>query len=230
MKILAIIPAFNEEENIRSVLKKIRGLKPNIDVVVINDCSTDNTCSEAEKLDANVINLPVNLGIGGAVQTGYMYAHANGYDIAIQVDGDGQHDPEYIPMLLKPIIEDKFDLVIGSRFLGKSKFKSTFLRRIGIGILNILIFLMTFKKISDCTSGFRACNKKLIEIFQNKYPVDYPEPESIIIAQKFKMKITEVPVNMSERIGGKSSIKFIHSIYYMIKVSLAIIIDKFKKY
>lgn len=228
MRILAIVPAFNEELGIKHALEQFKKLD-NVDVLVINDCSKDRTSYICKELGINVIDLPANLGIGGAVQTGYKYALLNGYDIAIQVDGDGQHNPSYIEKLIQPIIDGQADLVIGSRYLNKEGFQSSFIRRIGINYFSFLINLLQKKKITDPTSGFRAANKEVIELFSNRYPVDYPEPESIVFLLRNRYKIEEVPVVMNERIGGVSSINAFRSVYYMIKVSLAIVIDNLRK-
>ena len=219
MKVLVIIPAYNEEKNIKNVVSTIINLNnPDINYIVINDGSTDKTLQVLIDNNYNFINLPTNLGIGGAVQTGY------NYDIAIQFDGDGQHNAEYIDNLIKEV-ENGNDLVIGSRFIGKSNgFKSTKFRRFGSKILSSLIKLCTSQKITDPTSGFRACNKRVISLFSDDYPNDYPEPDTIVKIIKKKLKVKEVPVIMNERKEGKSSINIIKSIYYMIKVCLSIII------
>lgn len=226
MKTLIIIPAYNEENNIINTVTKILELNnSNIDYIVINDGSTDNTLQKLIDNQFNYLNLPTNLGIGGAVQTGYKYALNNNYDIAIQFDGDGQHNSEYINLLIQEI-EAGNDLVIGSRFINNTKgFKSTKTRRFGIKILSNLIKLCTKNKVSDPTSGFRACNKKIIKMFSLDYPYDYPEPDTIVTVIKKNFKVKEIPVIMNEREQGRSSINIIKSIYYMIKVSLSIIIS-----
>jgi glycosyltransferase involved in cell wall biosynthesis len=230
--ILIIIPAFNESENILKLLESINTSirnQMNLDVLVVNDCSIDNTSHICKRNGFNVIDLPCNLGIGGAVQTGYKYAQKNNYDIAIQVDGDGQHDPEYIHALIKPILQKKADMVIGSRYINKEGFQSTFLRRIGINYFSKLISILSNQKVTDPTSGFRASNKKVIELFSKRYPIDYPEPESIVFLKRKGLNIVELPVKMNERRGGISSINIYRSIYYVIKVSMAILIDKLRK-
>lgn len=228
MKTLLIIPAYNEEKNIENTIKKILDLhNPDIDYIIINDGSTDNTLEILENNHFNYLNLPANLGIGGAVQTGYKYALYNNYDIAIQFDGDGQHNVAYISQLIQQI-EAGNDLVIGSRFLDNlTGFKSTKTRRVGIKLLSNLIKLCTGKKITDPTSGFRACNKKIIELFSMNYPYDYPEPDTIVKVIKKGFNVKEIPVIMNEREQGKSSINMLKSVYYMIKVSLSIIISSF---
>lgn len=231
MKVLLIIPAYNEEENILNTCNKIKEFSDEIDFIVINDGSTDNTLKILQENNINHINLINNLGIGGAVQTGYKYAYEKGYDIAIQFDGDGQHDVNYVPNICTPIIEGQANMVIGTRYLDKSasEFQSTFMRRFGSKIICSLIKLTTKTKVTDPTSGFRAVNKDIIEVFANEYPSDYPEPESIVNITNLGYKLTEVPVSMNEREGGKSSINIWKSAYYMIKVSLAIIIDSLNK-
>ncbi len=226
-KILLIIPAYNEEENILKVCKKIKEFDQNLDYVVINDGSKDNTLKILQENNLNHINLIHNLGIGGAVQTGYKYAYENNYDIAIQFDGDGQHDVSYVSQICEPLISGQADMCIGTRYLDKSssEFQSTFMRRLGKNIISTMIRICCHKKITDPTSGFRAVNKKIIELFAKDYPIQYPEPESTVEVLKRKYNVIEKPVSMNERQGGKSSINPLKSIDYMIKVSLAIFID-----
>lgn len=228
MKVLMIVPAYNEELNIKDTISKIieYNKKSNniIDYIVINDGSTDKTKEVCEKNNYNIINLIHNLGIGGAVQTGYKYALENNYDVAIQFDGDGQHDENYIDKLVDEIKKGN-DFVIGSRFVSDlSKFKSTGTRRMGIKFLSLLIKICTGKRIYDPTSGFRAANKRVIELFSKNYPTEYPEPESTTSLIRKKYKVGEIPVEMHERKHGTSSIKPLKSIYYMFSVSVAIII------
>lgn len=227
MKVLIIIPAYNEELNILDTVGKIKKIKTHdtIDYAVINDGSSDNTRKICQENNINVINLINNLGIGGAVQTGYKYAYANDYDIAIQFDGDGQHDAKYINKLIKEVKQGS-DFVIGSRFVGNlSKFQSSATRKIGIKIISALIKAVGGIKIYDPTSGFRAGNRKVIEYFCDYYPIEYPEPETIIYLKTKNLKIKEIPVEMHERKYGKSSIKPLHSVYYMFSVSIAIMIS-----
>ena len=230
MKVLLIIPAYNEEENILRVCNKIKEYSNDIDYVVINDGSKDNTLKILKENNLNHVNLVHNLGIGGAVQTGYKYAYSHDYDIAIQFDGDGQHDINYVSNICEPILQGQADMVIGSRYLDKttSSFKSTFMRRVGGSIISGLIKIFTHKKITDPTSGFRAVNKKIIEEFAKEYPTEYPEPESVVTLLINGYRVKEVPVNMNERIGGKSSIRFLKTADYMVKVILAIVIDSIK--
>lgn len=223
-KVLLIIPAYNEEESLRSLIEEIKAVCPEVDYLVVNDCSSDDTERLLEELGANYITLPCNMGIGGAVQSGYRYAAQNGYDIAIQIDGDGQHDVRFVKDMVKLIEDKQADVVIGSRFIDKEGFQSSQARRIVIRILSMLIHLMCGAKVKDVTSGFRAVNRRFIELFAENYPDDYPEPEVIVTAKLYGAVIKELPVVMRERTTGKSSINLKRSIYYMIKVSLAIII------
>ncbi len=229
-KILIIIPCYNEEANILNVYESIMKYNEknhtNYDVIVINDGSTDGTEKILKNNDIKHVRLIHNLGIGGAVQTGYKYALNNKYDIAVQFDGDGQHDVNYIQTIIKPIIEDKADMVIGSRFIQKdfSDFKSSKMRRVGINMISRLIDLKTGKKIYDTTSGFRAINKKIIKIFASDYPVEYPEPISTVNVLLKKYNVREVPVKMKKREEGVSSISSWKSAYYMINVMLSILL------
>ena len=222
-KILLIIPAFNEQESIQETLRIVT--KSPYDYIVINDGSTDNTETILKQIHAKHINLCFNLGIGGAVQTGYKYALENNYDIAIQFDADGQHDINSIKDLASPIINNQADFVIGSRFIKKNSnnFKSSFLRRVGIRLISSIIFIFSKKHIYDTTSGFRASNKKVITYFANHYPREYPEPISDFELVKMGYKVTEVPATMHERKAGKSSIHSWKSAYYVINVILSII-------
>lgn len=226
-KILLIIPSYNEEENILKVYKEIEKHKDELDYVFINDGSTDNSVKIFKDNKLNYVDLVHNLGIGGAVQTGYKYALENGYDIAIQFDGDGQHDINYVKTICKPIIDGEADFVIGSRYLDDttSGFKSTFMRRLGKNIISVMIKWFWKQKITDPTSGFRAGNKKIIKNFAKEYPSDYPEPESTVTLLKLGYKVVEKPVNMKEREAGESFANAWTSCLYMLKVSLAIIVD-----
>ena len=231
-KILLIIPAYNEEENILKTYLKIKDYnKKNqmcLDIIVINDGSQDNTSRICHDENIPIIDLVRNLGIGGAVQTGYKYALENNYDIAIQFDGDGQHDITYVKEIIKPILNKEANLVIGSRFIEKntSEFKSSKARRIGINIISKVIFWKTRIKIYDTTSGFRAGDKEVIKLFALTYPTEYPEPISSVEVIRHKLKIKEVAVNMHERKGGKSSITSWKKVYYMINVTLSILLMK----
>lgn len=226
MKILIIIPAYNEEENIEKVVGNIIRNFPQYDCLVVNDGSIDRTGELCEENGFPVLNLPLNLGIGGAVQAGYLYAKKNNYDIAIQIDGDGQHNIIYAETMISLLEGDSADIVIGSRFIRKEGFQSSGARRTGIRILSALIKLCTGTRIYDVTSGFRAVNRQFIDIYSRDYSNDYPEPEAIVTAVMYGGRIQEIPVIMNERQGGVSSIKFWNSIYYMIKVTLAILIRR----
>ena len=227
MKILIIIPCFNEQETIAEVYREICDKAPN-DVLVINDQSIDESKSVLQRAGIPHLSLPLNLGIGGAVQTGYRYALRNGYDIAIQLDGDGQHDPGFIPGLVAPIESGEADLVIGSRFIDNSGFQSSTMRRVGIRFFKGLIFCLSGKRITDATSGFRAANREAMELFDRFYADDYPEPESTMLALRNRLRVKEVPVIMRERQGGVSSIRSLQPVYYMLKVSLGILISFFQ--
>ena len=235
-KVLIIIPAYNEEDNIlktyNTILNYNKKNKTNYEIIVINDGSKDRTEEILLKNKINHIKLIENLGIGGAVQTGYKYAYNNNYDIAIQYDGDGQHDICYIKDLIAPINNKEANMVIGSRFIDSNLdgFKSSKARRIGIRLISRFIKLLTLKKVYDPTSGFRACDKKLIELFAINYPTEYPEPVSEVTVLKKKMIVKEVPVKMNERQGGKSSIHAWKNIYYMINVFISMFIESIKRY
>ena len=229
MRVLMIIPAYNEENSIVSTVQSLSkaNLKGDtLDYVIINDGSKDNTKKVCEENKLNFVNLPVNLGIGGAVQTGYKYALEHDYDVAIQFDGDGQHDAAYIKNLVNEI-KNGADIAIGSRYVAElSEFKSTFIRRIGIKFLSFLIKICTGKRIYDPTSGFRASNKERIKMFASEYPTDYPEPDTIVTVIKKGYNVAEIPVKMKERTSGKSSLSSpIKAMFYMIKVSVAIILS-----
>jgi len=227
--ILVIIPAYNEEGSVGKVVEEIHTHLPQVEVLVVSDGSTDRTSERAKVSGATVLELPFNLGIGGAMQAGYKYAYEKGYDIAIQVDADGQHDPKEIGKLLRALEEKKIDVALGSRFIGDSEYKSSVMRRIGIAIFSGVISAIVKQKITDPTSGFRAANRKAIELFASNYPQDYPEPEAVVLLHQCRLKMGEVPVGMSERYSGESSITRIRSVYYMVKVLLAIFVDCFKK-
>lgn len=229
MKKLIIIPAYNESESIENTVIDIIENAPNFDYVVINDCSKDNTKEICESNGLNIVNLPINLGIGGAVQTGYKYAMEYGYDIAVQVDGDGQHDPSFLNQMAEIIEREGLDMVIGSRFIDKEGFQSSFMRRVGIKYFTVLIKMLTGKTITDPTSGLRMIGRKVIKLYASDYPKDYPEPESVVAALRRGMKVKEIPVVMRSRQGGVSSINPSKSVYYMIKVTLAILVESVRK-
>lgn len=223
-KMLIVVPAFNEEKNIFKVIGDIKKHLPCADILVVNDCSTDKTSAAARFAEsAKVIDLPCNLGIGGAVQTGFKYAAAQGYDYMAQIDGDGQHLPQELPKLTAAMKETGADMVIGSRFSGVKSYRTTRMRRIGIKILNFLFLVLINTKITDATSGFRLYNQRSIELLSEYYDEDYPEPDAIILLKKHGFKICETGVEMRARESGCSSITFIKSPYYMAKVILSIL-------
>ena len=226
-KVLIIIPAYNEEKNLPKLTEKLEKMYPQYDYVVVNDGSEDHTKELCRKEGISVINLPVNLGIGGAVQTGYKYGSENGYDIAVQIDGDGQHDIAYLDKLLEPLRNNSADVVIGSRFIRKEGFQSSRLRRTGIVFLSRLIRLLTGVRVYDVTSGFRAVNRRFVEIYAQDYSSDYPEPEAMVSAIMEGGRVLEVPVVMKERESGTNSINLVRSVYYMIKVTLAVLLRRF---
>lgn len=230
MKTLIIIPAYNESGNIRKTVEEVVAAGLPVTTLVVNDGSSDTTALEAKKTGALVISLPFNLGIGGAVQTGFKYALNKNYDFAIQVDGDGQHDAAFLKTLLAPVMDNQADMVIGSRFIPPYLgYQSSFIRRVGINFFAYLISFLTGVKITDSTSGFRAYNKKMIKEFARDYPHDFPEPEAVVLAKRVGARIIEVPVVMRKRESGFSSIRYFATLYYMIKVTFAVLLDMIKK-
>lgn len=230
MKTLIIVPAYNEESTIKEVVSQLNGVNSNWDILVINDGSQDRTSEIVASLkEAELIDLPINLGIGGGVQTGFLYAKRRGYDRVIQFDGDGQHIAAEIPQLLAPLEEGLADVVIGSRFLEHKGFQSTFLRRIGIKIFERVNSLLIHQKITDNTSGFRAYNRRALSFLSQYYPTDYPEPEAVILLAKNGFDLVEVPTLMNERQGGVSSISGFGALYYMVKVLLAIFMTSIRR-
>lgn len=235
-KILIIIPAYNEEECILKTYQSIIDYNQvngtNYDVIVINDCSTDRTPEILDEHNIPHIDLIHNLGIGGAVQTGYRYGMENGYDIAVQYDGDGQHDVAYITKICEPIINNRADLVIGSRYVDKkeSEFQSSWARRMGIKVISFAIFLVTGKHILDTTSGFRAVNRDIMKYFAEHYPTEYPESITTTECLRMGYKVEEVSVSMHERLGGQSSIHSWKIIYFMLNVVLSVLMCKIRRY
>lgn len=228
-KILIILPCFNEEQSIGTILQKLKGINVigcELIALPVNDASTDNTLKEIKKHSNHYLDLPKNLGIGGAVQSGLIYALQNNFDIAVQMDGDGQHPPLELIKIIAPILKNDTDVCIGSRFINKEGFQSSFLRRAGIKFLSTLIKLSCGQTISDCTSGYRAFNKRAIEECVKYYPKKYPEPESAVHLIKKGIRVMEIPVKMEARDGGTSSISGWRGIYYMLKVSWAILMMK----
>ena len=221
MRGLVIIPAYNEEGAIINTVENIKKNAPSFDYVVINDCSTDNTPQLLDNYNINHVDLPINLGIGGAVQTGYIYAEKYNYDCAVQMDGDGQHDAAFLEEMIRHLEQNEGDMIIGSRFLEKEGFQSSVLRRMGIRFYTRLIHFLTGGTVTDPTSGMRLVNKKVISMFAKHYPKDYPEPETAVTVLKNKLRIKEIPVKMLARTTGESSISMRQSVYYMIKVTIA---------
>jgi len=227
---IAIVPAMNEERNIGRVLDELRAFDPGLEVVVVSDGSTDRTAEVAEEHGAHALRLPFNLGIGGAVQTGFRYAWENGFELAVRVDGDGQHDPQQIPNLLAPLERGEADVVVGSRFVeGGSDYKAPFARRAGIRWFAQLVSLLTGQKLTDTTSGFQAVNTRAIRLFAADYPHDYPEVEAAVMVVRHRLRIIEVPAQMRGRETGRSSITLVRSLYYAVKVTLALFVGMFRR-
>ncbi len=229
-RILVILPALNESRNIARVVDGVRTHLPGADVLVIDDGSFDGTGYEAGRAGAMVVNMPYNVGIGAAVQAGFQFAASRDYDIVIRNDGDGQHAPEANLDLIEKLRAEKADLVIGSRFLGDAgDYGTPFLRRLGSGILARLLSVITRQRVTDPTSGCAVFNRRAIQLFAQAYPHDYPEPEAIVIAHRSGLRQTEIPVKMIPRRHGNSSITPLRSVYYMIKVILAILINLLRR-
>ncbi len=228
-EILIIIPAYNEAESIGDVISSIKKTLSHVDILVVNDGSTDDTAKIAMELDVTVINHPFNLGIGATMQTGYKFADSKGYNIAVQVDADGQHPPEEVKNLLQPLEKKISDAVVGSRFLGQGDYKPSLVRGIGMLVFSKIISTIIRERSTDTTSGFRAVNKDVIKFYVNNYPEDYPEVEALVLLHKAGFKVIEIPITMNARTGGVSSITFPRAVYYMIKVLLAVFVDLLKK-
>jgi glycosyltransferase involved in cell wall biosynthesis len=227
---VAIVPAFNEEGCIADVIAEIRAFDPGLEVVVIDDGSVDQTAKVARAAGAHVLKLPFNLGIGGAVQTGFRYAHENDFDLAVRVDGDGQHDPAQLDKVIEPVLRDEVDIAVGSRYLGATGgYKSSATRRVGIRILAGTVSMLTRQRITDPTSGFQALNRKAIRLFAADYPHDYPEVEGLVMLIRHRLRFCEVPVAMRPRAAGQSSIRALSSVYYMVKVLLALFVGSFRR-
>ncbi len=227
---IAIVPARNEEAAVGRVVEELRAFDPELDVVVIDDGSTDATAERAAAAGAEVVRLPFNLGIGGAVQTGFKYALEHGYDTVIRLDGDGQHDPQQIPHLLGPLERGEADVVVGSRFAnGGGEYKAPFARRAGIRWFARVVSLLTRQKLTDTTSGFQAVNARAIRLFAVDYPHDYPEVEAAVMVVRHRLRILEVPAQMRGRETGSSSITALRSLYYAIKVTLALLVGVFRR-
>ncbi len=223
-----IIPAFNEEDAIGGLIEEMQRHQPGLDVVVINDGSHDNTVAVARAAGAAVLNLPCNLGVGGAVQAGFQYALERGYDYVIRIDGDGQHPPSEIPKLIAAMNQGKGDLIIGSRFAGKHTYTSTLVRFVGIRLLALFLSKICRSRITDPTSGFWMINRKLLHYFAHDYPSEYPEPEALALLRRHGYSFHEEPVLFRPRTTGRSTIGAWGTIYYMIKVGLALVVDRVK--
>jgi len=223
-KVLVIIPAFNEQHSLPKVIAGIRRF-PGVDVVVVNDGSKDATSAVARIAGAEVIDLPFNLGIGGAVQTGYLFAYKKNYDVAVQVDADGQHDPGDLMDIIGPVLQGEADLVVGSRYVAETGYKTPLARKLGMVIFSSVVSLINGQSLKDTTSGYRAVGRRVIEFFTENYPTDYPEVEALVLLKKNGFTIREVPVKMAAREHGKSSITPLKSVYYMIKVLLAVLMN-----
>jgi glycosyltransferase involved in cell wall biosynthesis len=226
---LAIVPAFNEEASIAGVVLELCQFDPELEVLVVDDGSTDATAACAAEAGARVLRLPLNLGIGGAVQAGYMYALERGFDLAVQVDGDGQHDARELGRILEPVLAGRADLAIGTRFSGPRAYRAPLARRVGIGMFAALVSLRVRQRMTDTTSGFRAVNQRGIRLFAADYPHDYPEVEAVVTAARGKLRVCEVPVLMRPRLAGRSSITAFRSAYYVVKVLLALFVGLFPR-
>jgi hypothetical protein len=230
-RLIAIVPAWNESGAIGKVVDEIKEFDSAIDVVVIDDCSTDDTAEVAGSHGATVLRLPFNVGIGGAVQTGFRYALEEGYEIAVRLDGDGQHAASEIPRILGPVDAGDADLVIGSRFVDPDgTYRPPFARRIGIGVFARLVSILGGQRVTDTTSGFVALDRAGIELFAREFPHDYPEVEATLVALRSGLRVTQVQVDMRERTTGSSSITFVRSLYYIIKVMLALLVASLRRY
>ena len=226
---IAIVPAHNEERNIGRVLEELHAFDPGLDVVVISDGSVDRTAEVAAELGAYVLRLPFNLGIGGAVQTGFRFAAENGYELAVRCDGDGQHIPSELSHVLGPVLAGEADICVGSRFAGGESYRSSATRRVGIRVLAIVVSAIAKQRVTDTTSGFQALDRRALELFAADYPHDYPEVEGMVMTIKHQLRLSEVPVQMREREHGRSSITAARSIYYMAKVLVALFVGLFRR-
>jgi glycosyltransferase involved in cell wall biosynthesis len=226
---LAIVPAYNEQETIAEVVVEILDFDSSIEVLVVDDGSSDETAGCATEAGARVLRLPVNLGIGGAVQAGYMYALERGFDVAVQVDGDGQHDAGELGRLLEPVLGGRADLAIGTRFSGPRAYRASRARRVGMELFARIVSLRVHQRITDTTSGFRAVNRRGIRLFAADYAHDYPEVEAVVTATRGNLRVCEVPVHMRQRVAGRSSITAFGSFYYVAKVLLALFVGLFPR-
>jgi glycosyltransferase involved in cell wall biosynthesis len=227
---IAVVPAFNEQQNVGRVIEEIRAFDPGLDIVVVDDGSVDATAAVARQHGAIVLRLPFNVGIGGAVQTGFRYAFEHDYDLAVRVDGDGQHDPSHLDRVIAPIVAGEADIAVGSRFVADvDGYRSSRSRRLGIRLLAVVVSRIVGRRVTDTTSGFQALNRKGIALFARDYPHDYPEVEATVMVSRHRVRAVEVSVSMRERSSGRSSITAVRSVYYMVKVLLAIFVGLFRR-
>jgi len=229
---IALVPALNEEGTIATVIAELRAFDSELEILVIDDGSHDRTAEVAQRSGARVVRLPFNLGIGGAVQTGFRYAFENGFELAVRVDGDGQHDPSQLAAVVEPVVRGDTDIAVGSRYLGArgDGYRSSAMRRVGIRLLARVVSLLTRQRITDPTSGFQALNRKAIMLFAADYPHDYPEVEAIVLVERHRLRLVEVPIAMRPRTAGRSSIRTLSSVYYMVKVLVALFVGSFRRY
>jgi glycosyltransferase involved in cell wall biosynthesis len=226
---IAVVPAFDEERSIGRVVDELRAFDPGLDVVVVSDGSSDRTSAVAAEHGAHVVQLPFNLGIGGAVQTGFRYAWENGYDVVVRCDGDGQHIPSELPKVLAPVLAGEADIAVGSRFIAGDGYRSSATRRVAIRFLGLVVSAIARQRVTDTTSGFQALNRRALALFAADYTHDYPEVEGIVMTLKHRLRLREVPVEMREREHGDSSITALRSVYYMAKVLLALFVGLFRR-
>jgi glycosyltransferase involved in cell wall biosynthesis len=230
LRCIAIVPVLNEEDSIGAVIAEIRAADPEFVIVVVDDGSTDRTASIAAGAGARVLRLPFNLGIGGAVQTGYQYAREHGFDVAVQIDGDGQHDPSELPTLLQPLLEGRADIVIGSRFAERRGYRAPLVRRLGMRVFSTLLSVIAKQRLTDTSSAFRACNRRSLGLYALDYPHGYLETvEATVLAAKHRLRLVEVPVRMRPRETGTSSMTVFVSLFYAAKVLVAVFISLFRR-
>ena len=227
---VAIVPALNEARAIHGVIDEIRSVDPGFEIVVVDDGSSDRTAQIAAAAGVTVLRLPFNLGIGGAVQTGYMYAVEHGFDVAVQIDGDGQHDPSELPKLLAPLVEGDVDIVIGSRFAERRGYRAPFARRLGMHVFSGLLTVIARQRLTDTSSAFRACNRRSLKLFAREYPHGFLETvEATVLAAKHGLRVKEVPVHMRAREHGTSSLTIVLSLVYAAKVFVAVFVSFFRR-